>query len=454
MALQSQFGFDINNPGASGGARGSIEIPSAYFDAIIEDIIINEKNGEILKYRPDGSNIGEALVRVLPDDWGLPKTSLKPAFPLEMNIQEFPLVGEQVIVFKAFGTLFYTRKLSTKRKLTENVSTSIQKAFGPAEATTQETRDTRQLSSQGVPVNLTETISNTSIPKFRVNPNTRPVRSNEGDVIISGRFGNFMRMGSSLFINPDEQLPTPNILLTAGAWDTPRQLSTGDTITPYSLAYENINKDKSSIWMVSDQKVPFLASTALSESETKAHLLSSETRTLDYTGAQIFVNSDRVILNSKVNEISLFSNTEINLSSLKSITLDTERNIHLRAFREINIKADDSITLEATSIAIASLEDLAYRTSGNYTIAAKNIFIGKYGDVSEPLVLGGALASWLSKLMDVLLRPGFIITTLGPGTINPAFLPELRALQTSLGPTPQLAVFNSRNNFTSEENSV
>lgn len=451
MPIQSQFGFDINNPGASGTSRGSIEIPSSYFDGIIEDIIINEKRGEILTYKQDGSNIGEALVRIIPDDWGLSKSELKSAFPLEMNIQEFPLVGEQVIVFKAFGTLFYTRKLSTKRKLTENVSNIISQTFGPPTVGVQEAKNSRQLSTQGVPTNLTGTTANKVTGGFSVNFNVRPLRSNVGDVIVSGRFGNFIRMGSSLFIDPNVQLPTPNILLTAGAWETPKQLSTGDKITPYSLAYENINKDKSSIWMVSNQKVPFIASTALGDKENKAHLLSSENRTIEYTGAQIFINSDRIILNSKVNEISLFSSREINLSSIKSITLDSERSIYVRAFRDINIKADDTISLEAKQIAIASTEDLAYRTTGNYSIIGKNIFIGKHGDTTEPMVLGAALAKWLQEFIKI-LSTGGILTTTGPATLNlPLFTPLLVGLGQGV---PKLAVFNSRNNFTSETNSV
>jgi hypothetical protein len=455
MPIQSQFGFDINNPGA-GGTRGSVEIPSSYFDAVVEDIIINENRGEILVYKPDGSNLGQALVRVLPDDWGLEKHQLKAAFPLDMNIQEFPLVGEQVIVFKAFGTLFYTRKLSTKRKLTENLSDIIPQTFGANGKGVAESRDSRELSIQGVPTNATGTTPNRVTGNFISNYNVRPLRSNVGDVILSGRFGNFIRMGSSLFIDPNAQLPEPNIMLTAGAWDTPKQLSTGNTITPYSLAYENINNDKSSIWMVANQRVPFVASTALGEKEDKAHLLSSENRTISYTGAQIFINSDRVILNSKRNEISLFSSAEINLSALKSITLDTERSAYIRAFRDVNIKADDTISLEAKQIAIASLEDLAFRTTGNYTITGKNVFIGKHGDTSQPMVLGAQLASWLQKLMQLMIRPGFILTSVGPATINPAFIPEVTALINGLGTPvlPQLAVFNSRNNFTSETNSV
>ena len=450
------FGFDINNPGASTGARGSVEIPSAYFDGIIEDIIVNENNGEILKYKNDGSNIGEALVRILPDDWGLEKRKLKPAYPLDMNMQEFPLVGEQVLILKAFGTMFYTPKLSTKRKLTENISNVLPGMFGPSNSNAVQNQDVRELSKQGISPDQSITTGNITTGNFKRNFNVRPLRSNIGDKIISGRYGNFIRMGSSLFIDPTKELPEPNILLTAGAWTTPKQISTGNKITPYSLAYENINNDKSSIWMVANQKIPFVGATALSEKKKKCHVLSSEDRTINYDGAQIFINSDRVILNSKLNEIALFSNNEINLSSLKCITLDTEQTVHIRAFRNINIKADDTVTIEGKQIAIISSEDLAYKTSGNYTITGKNIFIGRHGDTSEPMVLGSSLAGWLLKLLTLITTPGFILTVTGPATINPAFGLQLTALLNGLGPggITSLASFNSRNNFTSETNSV
>jgi hypothetical protein len=201
--------------------------------------------------------------------------------------------------------------------------------------------------------------------------------------------------------------------------------------------------------MVADQKINFIPSTALSSATQKAHLLSSVNRTVDYTGAQIFINSDRVILNSKLNEISLFANTEINLSAINSITVDTESTIYLRAFRDINIKADDTISLDAKQLALSSLEDLAFKSDGNFTITGKNIFIGRHADTSEPMVLGSALAGWLTKLIETLLQ-GAILTPVGPATLNPALITPLL---TGLGAgVPQLAVFNSRNNFTSETN--
>jgi hypothetical protein len=227
-----------------------------------------------------------------------------------------------------------------------------------------------------------------------------------GDILIQGRYGNAVRMGSSLFKNPNVILPSPNILLTAGFWSTPRTLST-EEITPYSLTEENINKDRSSIWMVSDQEVPFAASTI----DALSHLLSSPNKTTSYTGAQIFVNSDRVILNSKRREISLFAKAEINLNALGTISLDTDSDIFLRSFGSINLKANGPIYLQGESVNMVATKNLTYNTAGDYGISGKRIFIGKYGDTTQPMVVGRELAQFLTQLLNNLTQLTTVIST-------------------------------------------
>jgi hypothetical protein len=467
-----QFGFDINNPGASAFARGAVQVPQAFFSAIIEDIIINEEHGKYLKYKKDGSNLGEAKVRLVPDDSRKKLKDLKSAYPLDMNIQEFPLVGEQVMVFFAAGTYFYTRKLSIKRKITENTDISIQKQLSAP--IRENLTDARELSRLGVPTNNTKTTTNTvSLPK--VNIDTRPVRSSEGDLIVQGRFGNAIRVGSSLFTNPRATNPQPNILLTAGFWRTPSQLSTNE-ITPYSLAYENINKDRSSIWMVSNQEVMFEPITSVKNSPV--HLLSSQRKTVTYDGAQIFINSDRVILNSKVNEISLFSNREINLSSIGAITLDTENDIFATSFSDITIKANGSVFIKGNEIALVT-KKLTQTVTGDHGISGKRIFIGKYGDTTQPMVLGRDLAAFLTSLVTNVERLTTVVTTLvnatttltttitptptkvptltGVATTLPTLIPQIASITTQLsallaGTSPNGARFNSNSNFVSRVN--
>jgi hypothetical protein len=268
-----------------------------------------------------------------------------------------------------------------------------------------------------VPPVATDALGN----EFIKNVTTKNIRASEGDTVIQGRYGNTIRLGSSLFKTPGATNVSPNIILTAGQWESPQELSTA-LPTDFSAYFENINHDKSSIWMIGDQEVPFLGATAHST--------------------------------SKKNEISLFSKTEINLSAMKSITLDTESSIFLRANKNISIIADQDITLQAGQLTISATKDLSYITSGNYSITGKKIFIGRYGDTGQPMVLGATLSLWLQSVLKLLTIPGAIQTLSGPAIFNPGVLAALKQLQNQLGTSsaPQRAIFNSKDNFTSETN--
>jgi hypothetical protein len=221
--------------------------------------------------------------------------------------------------------------------------------------------------------------------------------------------------------------------------------------------YENINLDKSSIWMVSNQTVPFVASTARSQAENKAHLASSSDRTTVYDGAQIFINSDRVILNSKQNEISLFSNNEINLSAIRAITIDTENSVFMTANQEITLDAEGDVFIKGRTIALKADRELSYKTSGNYSIIGKQIFIGSHGDTTQPMVLGTKLAVFLQQLVSTLnvnLQTAFLpqpTPTAAAALVT--LTTQLGDLQSSLT-NPLAAPFNSRDNFTTERNTV
>lgn len=459
MTMPFGFGLDINNPNASQFSRGAVPNIQPTLEGIVEDVVINEGKTpkEILRYKPDGSNIGQILVRVIPNDLGLPLIKLRKALPMNMQFMEYPLVGEMVLLTRAFGNLYYTNKINPSRNVNNGVAAILRQQFGQ-NTPTSNTPQNRQLLAQGVvstqQLEATNDYAISSTPGKYFRLQTIPqIRPTEGDVIIQGRFGNSIRLGSSLFHREIIGQTKPNILLTAGLSDA-REYST-PTLNEFSLTFENINKDKSSIWMVSDQKVVFTPATVLSTSPIKAHMLSSINKPSTYDGAQIFINSDRVILNSKQNEISLFSNNEINLSSIKAITLDTENKIFLRAFQDISIKADGIISLNGKSLTFIA-DDLSYKTTGNYTITGKNIFIGRHNDTTQPMVLGASLALWLNSLLTQILTPGAFLTPMGPAILNPAVSVQLAQLKAQLGSTtnPQAAVFNSKNNFTADVNSV
>jgi hypothetical protein len=449
------YNIDINQLGASQFPRFAVTQPTPYQDGLVEDVILNETHPQ---YAADGSNVGMVQVRFIPGDRGVPKEKLNWVSPIDSSIREYPLKNELVLVFYSLGRLFYTRRINSTNKTTESSWPGLSERFSP-QVSTQNRSDSAQLAAQGGtpyrPWGMKQQF--TLGDEFSENPNVRMVRPNEGDLIINGRFGNTVRFGSSLFSNPTTPAPQPNLLFSVG--QSPNKVTSIDLNNdgtqeqvasgPYGLTYEDINKDKSSIWMVVDEEIVLNPATKGYDAHLRGSDSSDSTK---YTGAQIFVNSDRVILNSKVNELSLFSKKEINLSAVESVTISSAKSVLISADSDIKLTTPRDIVFNGRSISLNIGRDISLTSSGNYVISGQKIFIGASpNDTTQPIVLGGELATWLTSLMDAFI---FQIPR-SLATLNPTpFVQEIVKLRAQLGipGIPQSAVFNSTTNFTSKDN--
>lgn len=448
------LGLNVNQLGASTSPRLAIVQPSPYQSALVVQVILNEEDDG---YNEDGSNTGDIKVRyTVADDRNLPVEYLNWASPIDSSIEDYPLVNETVLVFHVLGRLFYTRRINSTKKVGESTWPGLNSILGPQPTGTDKV-ETTKLAAAGIePYELNIRAGVDALDQVpNQNPTALRLRACQGDTIVYGRYGNTIRMGSNLFTQnvEESQFPEPNILISVGL-STPAEVSTDVKNAPrsiYSTMYENINRDKSSIWMVSNQKVSFVPATLNSLN----HQISSSDPTKEYTGAQIFINSDRVVLNSKINEIALFSNNEINLSSIKSITLDTDSSVSLTAATGIILDSEGDIFIRGNTISFKANKDLAYKTSGNYSIVGSKIFIGSNADSTQPMVLGTSLAIFMQQLVSTLLVNVPTAFTPSPtGAVNlTALTLGLQDLQRSLA-NPLTAPFNSKANFTSEVNTV
>lgn len=436
---------DVNQLGSSRSKVFAVNQQAPYKDGVVEDIILNETHPEYDKV--NGANIGMAKIRIIPDDRNASPKLLNWFMPLDTTIREYPLKNEMVMIFYSLGRMFYTRRVNITNKITESSWPGLAGKFSPQEKDTIKNQNII-LAAQGGPAYRPwgTQQSKTLGDEFAENPSVKMVRPNEGDAIIQGRFGNIIRFGSSLFSNPVTSKPQPNLLITVGQ-STGRPGSTSSNNSPYTLVYEDINKDRSCIWMVTNEEVVLEPATI----NSPAHLRSSTFSKSDqYTGAQIFINSDRVILNSKLNEISLFSKKEINLSAIKAITLDSEDSVQITATKDIKLQSENDVLIKGKTISFITHKELSMTTTENYTISGKKIFIGSSGAEDQPMVLGAELALWLQSLVSLLsvdLVRAFI--TLDPAT----FAAKMAELSIKLSPgAPKLAVFNSFSNFTSKTN--
>jgi hypothetical protein len=237
------------------------------------------------------------------------------ALPLDPNLKNYPLVGETVLLTD--GPSFQSQFSSAAgRKYyigTINVWNNPQ---------------------QNAP------FSTTLGKTFVENADIRPLLPFEGDYIIQGRKGAGIRFGS-----------TVPLYSTVSEWSRNGRPS-GDPITILVNGYvttdtgsltpniEEINKEMSSIYMTSTQTIPLIPGTSI------VNPINSSLEPSKYINSQVILNSDRVTINSKKDEVLIFSKTDAEVSANNVVNLNAGNLIHLN----IESKNPDSKILLGTKV--------------------------------------------------------------------------------------------------------
>lgn len=146
-----------------------------------------------------------------------------------------------------------------------------------------------------------------------------PIRSALGDLQIEGRQGQSIRLtGAKGTANPfvdDTNKSKPAILISNG------QIDTDEGFTTIS---ENIDKDFSSLYFVSDHKIPLTQANIKRRAYT-----SAPDRANEFKGNQVLLNSGRIFFNAKTDDIQLSSVSSIGLNTGGSVNIDAEQYICL-----------------------------------------------------------------------------------------------------------------------------
>lgn len=425
---------------------------SPIYEGLVVDVIVDHYHPE---YAADGYNVGSIKVRIFDVNQMATDENLPWADPIDYTIHEMPLKGELVTLFKIRGNFFYTRKIPLARRVQENAMLKLNDAL-------------KNRPGQAVS-NILSTSSELAIDKhefgdyFKPDSRVRPLRHFEGDTIIQGRMGNTIRFGSSK-MDPTSQGLAPNIILRTGqAKDVEKKECTTDFI--FGLIMEDPELDASSIWMTSDQAIPFRPITREGSSMDRS-ILNGISK---YDKSSILINSDKVILHAKKQNIMIFANQDIYMNSMQRIGIDTDESVFMSANFDLQVKTgrnadflvDEDFTVKAGS-------DISLMAIDKASIAAKKIYIGSIQNDVEPAVGGTSLSIFLARLITVLMGPGItppqipyqavggpvpvvfppppapgiatfshVITPMGPGQLNPAIVAGLIALYTELNvPNP------------------
>jgi hypothetical protein len=225
--------------------------------------------------------------------------SCKIAKPLHANIQNYPLKGELIVLVGAPSPVGQVDNSSSQKYYsgTVNIWNNIQ----------QNSPDS---------TNLGKT--------FTQNADVRSLIPFEGDLTIQSRNGSGIRFGSTVSaqsnLNEWSSIGNngdPITILVNGYVTT--------DITGPTANVEEINKEKSSIYLTSTQTLPL---------QPGASIINPRVNTVlpkDYKSSQLILNSDRITLNSKKDEILLFAKTNIELNSDNVININAGRVAHINS---------------------------------------------------------------------------------------------------------------------------
>jgi hypothetical protein len=309
-------------------------------------------------------------------------TENETAKPISPNTKHYPLINEIVYIMSLpdssnaespnATSFYYFNPINVWNSANHN---GIPEPFESTLPESQQ-RDIEQIeggapkkvTDDGVKINLGSTFTEIS--------SSKTLLPYEGDIIQEGRFGQSLRYGSTVSASISNPWSTPTISGSNGDPITLIRNSQHEDDSPaWVPQVEDINKDKSSIYLTSTQQIPI----EVSDSGSKGYYtydssLKPPTEPNIFAGEQIILNSGRLLFNAKTDSILLTSADSIKINSLNSVVIESP------------------ITV----------------------VQSKKIYLGD--KASEPVILGDKFLSSFSRLLtQIITVAGVLQTPIGSG---------------------------------------
>jgi len=273
--------------------------------AEVVDVIRSENHPDF----QDNSDIGKVKIRRLMSEFDRGEDALQYARPASDRLRSYPLEHELVSTIDLHGITYYLRTFNVRNSIHQNSAPLSSVSKREEDDKTQE----RYLeASDGLQRNPEGTEIDIEGDEFDVDTSVKPLQHRVGDVVYEGRFGNSIRLGR------DED-QNPLIKFRVGQRD---ELENTEFLKPF---FEEMNRDPTAIWMTEDTEVDFEAATA----DLDQHLFSAQSPSDTFDGAQLFLDTDRIVLNAKENELFGFSADSINFVSGEDFTIDARDEIRI-----------------------------------------------------------------------------------------------------------------------------
>lgn len=328
------------------------------------------------------------------------------AYPFDKNNFTFPIKGETVVIFKIAHQTFWMPYTNTPYSNYRRDYITF-KANEPDEVTqvggnTSASEHRANVNAGGTTTTATEKKDD---KKYTVKETIKFIKPREGDTILSGRVGNTIRF-SEFFLSPDGKQSSPGIFIRN------KQNAELDTKPIGEMIDEDINKDGTSVYFVSGKtKVPFKETIKKQKKAFKGY-------PSDFSGDQLFVNSDRIILSAKAKEFIIFGKGNTGVITDGNYSIDSGKDVYINSDKNIIIHSNNSNQI--------------FLDSDNGKIyLGKNQGVGAQGAAVQKMVLGGELVAIMKELIQA-INAQIFATPVGPTTPGPANRASFIAIQGKL----------------------
>ena len=271
--------------------------------------VIETELGYTLTQDDDGIDLPQGTIRVRVSSRGAnDSTTEHYAYPIDVNRIHMPLVGEKVLMVKTptdQNTAFHKVARYSYIKICNihnNVNTNVLPFEHVGKAGSGGNADPSG-GMEGEPLS-DDTITQISHEEKEI----PPLQPYDGDILTQDRYGNAFRMSSTVSGGPYDQPTQP----WSGTPGEPFMALTSGLNTAKGGLYviEDPEQDKSSIFIASNQKIN-INSSQPAFGPPASSILGSNV----FEGAQVIINSDRILFNSKVDSILLSGATTVAIST-------------------------------------------------------------------------------------------------------------------------------------------
>ena len=366
--------------------------------------------------------IGRALVRLIYSQSNVEKEDLIWALPLESNISEYPVLNEIVGVVEYLGQYYYTRKINKFNTPNANADFNMELVYGGFRTTVvppsiiQGNRELKiNPTDQEVPyigppskLNYLGSVGylGTLGRYFYYNNRIRSLKRREGDLIFESRFGQSVRFAAyddnrnndkgynsnfsgyadyksngTKYRNVDGntyEVGGGNPMILIRNRQRPLNTSSPDEKNVGGYILEDINNDGTSIHITSGITLSGFQTTCAKKMWGMGEEQSAFNGDTSFVfpqllGDQIVINSDRVIISAKKNEMFQY------------------------AKKRMAFVTDDEFTIDANNQIIIT-------TNNKTVLNSPAIYLGEYNETSEPVLLGQTTVNWLYNLCNFLVE--------------------------------------------------